>query len=267
MGKLISDYWQAYKNALGHLRPILGLLIATVIERMDYFSGLYYKYFSWNVDESRESQMIFGFPSWYIAIVFFVSWLLFFMWKRVVNLERQLKPNILLEAGSGPDFIRKISTNFVDGRSSGRVQQPVDAVWVRIRAINNATASARACRAYLLSIHKVGENGFLEDVDWVNQLPLRWSNQPNPSDLTDIEKDLPPDVEKEIPQYIDVCVGVIGEQTLMVRCVPNKNMRLYTGTYRISVRVVGEGCRSDKFPFELTWGGDWESIKLEQSVG
>lgn len=91
--QFISDYRLAFKEACGSYYPIIGLVIAAVIGRLDWLYRKWLEAFQPQgaPPDTEGTSMIFGFPSWILGITFAFGWFLSFMWRRVVHLNRQIR--------------------------------------------------------------------------------------------------------------------------------------------------------------------------------
>lgn len=93
MGNWIKGAWAAFQESSGRYYPVIGLAIAALLERLDWLYQLYLEHFAAAVavPEQTGGLMIFGFPSWIVAVAFAGWWFFFFALNRVIWLNRQIK--------------------------------------------------------------------------------------------------------------------------------------------------------------------------------
>lgn len=254
-----SLLWQYIRENLGAslaiwrqgegMSVLVGALIALVFAALGFWGFDV----QWQPNAATWWVQLLG--AWFLMLVVLVT--PFRMWKaqhlRIEQLEAEKLPSIIIECGSDPDFVR---TTHMPSRNSAH---GIVGMWVRLRVTNKGSQFARECRALLMDIQQVTSSGDLQPMGWADPLPLKWSNQPDPSLIAGEKADLLP----ETPKYVDIFEGHQGNSFFYLKSVPPKIAQIMPGDYWLKVRVVGDGCRSEDFQCNFRWDGRWETIELE----
>jgi len=135
-----------------------------------------------------------------------------------------------------------------------------NALYVRIKVINEKPRLARACRAYLTNIETKSGGASFKPTNYVDSIQLAWSCQP----LGDERRPL--DLPNGVSQYIDVVATDSATNTFIPQIGPPplRYIPLFTAqpeTFRFTVQVSGDGVDPEVCRVVFVWKGKWDDIE------
>ena len=138
------------------------------------------------------------------------------------------------------------------------------ALFVRVKVTNVKWALAKACRAYLVNVERLGSSNQFEATEYCESLQLAWSAH------KEEERYGPLDLPRQVPQFVDVVSTRDSEKDafrLEIAFTPFRFRRLLStrGTYRLTILVSGDGVRPEQIQLCFTWSGTWNDVKVSPS--
>jgi hypothetical protein len=128
-------------------------------------------------------------------------------------------------------------------------------IYVRVRVQNRGTGIAKTCQVYLISLKEVLPGGNIVPTALDDSKALAWAGW----------KFSPMDVPPGATCYADV-VRVSKDDSGWLFSVEQlfasqQELKNYRGTYRFTVMVVGDNASKSSCEFDVTYNGDWHSLR------
>jgi hypothetical protein len=135
----------------------------------------------------------------------------------------------------------------------------LQARYVRVRVVNPSQWVARACRVYLTNVDVVGADGICRPTVYSDAIQLAWSV----SDGVEFGgKDLP----SKLSSFVDVMYVNDGGNAIVprTRSWPFRYDELFhsPGTYRLTLRISGDGVKASSVRILVTWNGLWNTLSV-----
>jgi hypothetical protein len=161
-----------------------------------------------------------------------------------------------------PKLVVEFLPNEGGFRTEGKWRDPrgteFEEIYVRARVRNLRSRVAKQCRPYLVKIEEVHTSGQITPTKYFDNLPLLW---PGP------KRDYNPrDLPTGVHQFFDV-VGVLkNARGWRFKFGDNfghdyDELPNYTGTYRFTVMVTGDGVAPGGRKIDVTYHGDWHNLR------
>jgi hypothetical protein len=144
-------------------------------------------------------------------------------------------------------------------------QAKYEAIYVRVKVLNNKSALAKSCRAYLVNIERKGPSGSFVATEYCEALQLGWAVH---GEQAFSAVDLPTGV----PFYVDVLSTRPTSPAFKphVRLVPMRYEPLFStpGTYRFTILASGDEVKPVMLRLVFKWSGDWEhfDVSLDETA-
>jgi hypothetical protein len=164
--------------------------------------------------------------------------------------QRLWRTKVSLAFGRSEDFVSPTPE-----RSQSLERQ---AFFLRIRAVNESSRLAKACRAYLTSIEREVAPGRFNRTIYVDSIQLAWAVRPQ-------GRFDPVDLPPGIPHFIDVLSTHEGVDLFQpeLATFPHRYMDLVAtpARYRLTVRLSGDGVRPATLRLIFKWAGTWNDFE------
>ena len=248
-----SERYQAFSNAAGPRRYVLGFVFAAAVGAIDQIEQL----LCWGIEQwvgtaqqCEDQTMIFGFPSWIFGVT--VAFILLFLWmlNYAVSLRRLLTPNFRVWFDpSGGGLSQTYETNT-------QTSEYIDDVkYVRLAVTSLSRKSVSDCVANLVRIERRDESAQTEIIWDQDALPLQWS----------IVGGFQASLHYACTQFVDVA-RVYKERGVLqlITVIPNRlASRLPSqGTLVLTVVVTGDGL-SNEAKIEIETDGTFDGLKAK----
>lgn len=134
-------------------------------------------------------------------------------------------------------------------------------IYFRVRIINEKSNIAKQCRAYLVNVEKLNDQGVFERTIYTDSIQLAWSCREG-------EEWKPVDLPKGVTQYIDVIStqrNALNTFKLKVNFFPLRYHELLTEdekTLRLTVQVAGDGFDPKLIKLKFNWNGQWNNAHM-----
>jgi len=136
-----------------------------------------------------------------------------------------------------------------------------DAVYIRLKVVNERRRMARSCRAFLVKVEKQTRPGVYENTIYADSLQLAWSCQARG------EERRPMDLIHGVSQYVDVISTVEINNTFEVHVAPmplryRPLFSAHAKTLRLTIQVSGDGVDPQLIRIVFAWKGNWEKADI-----
>ncbi len=216
--------------------------------------------------------IVFTVAAWAVLFVFRLIFAApFSAWKdsqdKIVELAAAVRPALELEIErEGAIYSAEIAATSYSW--SGK---PTTNIWgnktfIRLLCTNRAEVTAPGCSAYLLSVGRVAPGGHLQDVGYVDNLPLTWS-------VAGSDHQGALDVQPHVKHYVNVLTRQApqGPPLIATPKLPSKHVWLFkeSGIYELRVQVSGERIAPAQFVFRIRFDqtdGDLSVMDMPSAV-
>lgn len=189
--------------------------------------------------------------SWIAALTPVVTFILGFISAVFAEPARQrlFRPVLRLSFSGGEDCIARTPT------SNGS-----EAIYFRIKVVNEKPRLARACRAYLVNVETKSRTTEFCSTVFADSIQLAWSCHVPGSERS------PLDLPNGVSQYVDVIATNKSTNTFapQISPFPFRYQQLFSSkseTYRLTVQVSGDGIEPKVVTLIFLWKGQWDSAE------
>lgn len=141
------------------------------------------------------------------------------------------------------------------------------AIYLRAKVENTGELLARSCRAYLVKVESLHDDGQAEPTIYADSLPLHWSSRPAVAGGEAI------DLPRGLAQYVNIlAVGI--DTTLpapdarywamqFAVPVPIRYGELFSGRpskLRFTIQVAGDGVAPELMSIDVSIGNHWDDV-------
>lgn len=171
--------------------------------------------------------------------------------------QRLFRPHLKLTFSGRDDTIAKTST------ASG-----TEAVYLRVKVVNEKPKLARAIRAFLINVEvKSTTDSDFSPTIYTDSIQLAWSCQVAGSERSAL------DLANGVSQYVDVISTSSVANTFEVHIspFPIRYRELFGSqpqTFRFTIQVSGDGVDPELLKLVFVWKGRWDAVDaFEESSG